>query len=154
MSNTSGKPVTSRNNKLGNIIRIINDRGEDLMNVATEVDPDVLSGRGGARGRNVDCMEGAQYFKAITDGVLSMVTSGNEHTSDACKEEENKREEICAAFNPAERLCIVVFGFLAWIVWLVDCLLGMSLHDGVRHHHLNNGLFDLLQCILNRRRSF
>ena len=156
MSNTSGKFVTGRNNKFGNIIWMVYDRGEYLSNVATKIDPDILSGGSGARGCNMDFMERAQDFKTITDGVLSVVSSGNKHTSDASNEEENEGKEIGFAFNLAERLLVVDFWFLAWIVWLaesclVDRLLRMSLHDRVTHHHLNDGLLDLLQSIMNGR---
>ena len=82
MSNTCGKFITSGNNKFRNIIGMVNDRGEYLANVATKVDPDILSCRGGARGSNMDFVERAQDFKTITVGVLSMVSSGNKHTSD------------------------------------------------------------------------
>ena len=82
MGNTSSKFVTSRNNTFGNIIGMINDRRQYLMDLATKADPDILSCRGGARGSNMDFVERAQDFKTITVGVLSMVSSGNKHTSD------------------------------------------------------------------------
>ena len=62
MSNTCGKFVTSGNNKFRNIIGMVNDRGEYLANVATKVDPDILSCRCGTRGSNKDFMESAQDF--------------------------------------------------------------------------------------------
>ena len=80
MRNTSSKIVMSKNNKIGNIIGMINDRRQYLTDLATKFDPD--SCRSGARGSNMDFVERAQDFKTITVGVLSMVSSGNKHTSD------------------------------------------------------------------------
>ena len=128
MSNTSGKFVTGRNNKFGNIIWMVYDRGEYLSNVATKIDPDILSGGSGARGCNMDFMERAQDFKTITDGVLSVVLSSNKHTSDASNEEENEAKKLVLLSILLRDCWSLIFGFLrglcGWLkaVWLtVSC---------------------------------